>query len=100
MVSYFGFVPEGHWLDVPNPLIGLVYYLYWLLFMPSFPKELTAGISSLAMAASFFLGYKLTVLKELCLLCWTTHVINVRLLWSAYAAMASKPKGPAKIKRV
>ena len=106
MLSYFGLVEEGHVLDVPNAAIGLVYYTYWLLLMPSFPKMLTCGVSSLAMMASVFLACRLLILKELCILCWTTHVINARLLWSAVVGVtkdkssSSSSSGPAKIKRV
>jgi uncharacterized membrane protein len=99
MVSYFRIVPEGHWLDIPNPLIGLIYYTYWLLLMPVFPNELTVGISSLAMMSSIFLAYKLLILNELCLLCWSTHLINARLLWSAYSSLL-KSKESGKVKRV
>jgi len=109
IVSYIGIVEEGHWLDIPNPLIGLIYYTYWLVVrpMPPIPSSLTAMISTLAMMASVFLAYKLLVLHELCLLCWSTHVINLRLIIRAYARLGEKPKStepvlkePPKIKRI
>jgi uncharacterized membrane protein len=100
-VSYFGFVEEGHWLDVPNPVLGVIYYVYWLFLRSAFPKEMTTGISTLAMMSSVFLAYKLLVLKELCILCWSTHAINARLLWSAYSAIGTKSsKQTPKVKRV
>lgn len=107
LVSYFGIVPEGHLLDVPNAFIGLVYYTYWLLLRPLFPAPLTAMVSTLAMMASLFLAYKLLILQELCLLCWSTHLINFRLLLRAYTklgegSLSNEPaiKEPPKIKRI
>jgi uncharacterized membrane protein len=88
-------------LDVPNPVLGLIYYSYWLILRSAFPKEMTTLISTLAMMSSVFLAYKLLVLKELCLLCWTTHAINARLIWSAYSALGTKSSNEtAKVKRV
>lgn len=109
LVSYLGIVEEGHWLDIPNPLIGLIYYTYWLVVrpMPLVPPVLTALISTLAMMASVFLAYKLLVLHELCVLCWSTHAINLRLIIRAYAQLGEKSvstetvlKEPPKIKRI
>ena len=107
LVSYFGIVAEGHLLDVPNAFIGLVYYTYWLALRPIFPAPLTAMVSTLAMMASFFLAYKLLVLHELCILCWSTHIINLRLLLRAYVTVGEGSKSkepvikePPKIKRI
>ncbi|CAJ1964243.1 unnamed protein product [Cylindrotheca closterium] len=104
LVSYFGIVPQGHLLDVPNAFIGLVYYTYWLALRPIFPVPMTAMVSTLAMTASVFLAYKLLVLHELCILCWSTHIINLRLLLRAYnnVGESKEPvlKEPPKIKRI
>lgn len=105
MLSLFGIVPSGSALDVPNAALGVVYYTLWLLVLPRLPKILTLVVSSLALASSVFLAVQLLILKELCLLCWTTHVINSRLWFSAMAGMgyfggsAGTPK-EKKIKRV
>jgi len=80
LVSYFGLVPPGHWLDIPNALIGCVYYTYRLLGDFIFPVALTQFAASCALTASLYLAYQLTILQELCLLCWTTHVLNL-VLW-------------------
>mmetsp|Transcript_8088 Transcript_8088/g.15986 ORF Transcript_8088/g.15986 Transcript_8088/m.15986 type:complete len:155 (-) Transcript_8088:1270-1734(-) len=85
MLTFFGIVPEGSILDVPNAALGLVYYSYWLFLGPLLPSTLTVCISSMAMASSVFLAIKLVILKELCLLCWSTHVINSRLFSSVVA---------------
>lgn len=106
MLSYFGIVPHDHVLDVPNAALGLIYYSIWLLVMPSLPKKLTLLVSSLAMTSSVFLAIQLLILKELCLLCWSTHVINSRLFFSAVAtalfssSSTKKDDGKAKVKRV
>jgi len=104
MMSYFGIVPEGHLLDIPNAFLGVLYYTYWLALRPMFPVPLTTAISTLAMMSSVFLAYKLLVLQELCLLCLSTHLINLRLVLRAYVdySKSKEPtiKEPPKIKRI
>lgn len=108
MLSYFGIVASGSMFDLPNAALGLVYYSIWLSVMPVFPKELKLFISSLAMLSSIFLAVKLLILSEMCVLCWSTHVINARLWWNAYSSFtlgnskleATVDNGKAKIKRV
>jgi uncharacterized membrane protein len=39
-------------------------------------------VSLAAMVTSVFLAYKLTTLRELCIVCWTTHAINLYLVLS------------------
>ena len=72
-------------MDLPNAALGILYYSWILLFidMPiALLQRLHPVISSLAMASSVFLAYQLTfVLRELCVLCWTTHVINTLLFY-------------------
>mmetsp|Transcript_29953 Transcript_29953/g.87478 ORF Transcript_29953/g.87478 Transcript_29953/m.87478 type:complete len:136 (+) Transcript_29953:410-817(+) len=85
MLSYFGLVPEKSLLDVPNALLGALYYTYVVLYSMQitssvFPLGLTFFANSMAMSSSVFLAYKLLVLKKLCLLCWTTHVLNLSLI--------------------
>jgi len=85
MLSYFGLVEEKSPLDVPNALLGSLYYTYVVLYSMQitssiFPLGLTFFANSMAMASSVFLAYKLLVLKKLCLLCWTTHVLNLSLI--------------------
>ena len=85
MMSYFGLVPEKSTLDVPNAFLGALYYTYVILYSLGitssiFPLGLTFFANVTAMASSVFLAYKLLVLKKLCLLCWTTHVLNFSLI--------------------
>jgi hypothetical protein len=107
MLSYFGIIPNDHMLDVPNAALGLVFYLVWLVLLPKFPKLLTFVVVSLAMLSSVFLAIQLMLLKELCILCWSTHAINARLWWNAFSTIreesssaARASDGKAKIKRV
>mmetsp|Transcript_21129 Transcript_21129/g.29389 ORF Transcript_21129/g.29389 Transcript_21129/m.29389 type:complete len:102 (-) Transcript_21129:1109-1414(-) len=88
MLSYFGIIPHDHVLDVPNAALGVVYYTYILTMSSVFPVLMTQIIASMALGSSLFLAYKLTILRELCILCWTTHVLNASLWWktSQFAA--------------
>jgi hypothetical protein len=97
MLSYFGIVPHDSLLDVPNAALGVLYYLFWLLLSPLFPKEITFVVASLAMSSSVFLAIKLLILKELCILCWSTHLINSRLVWSAFSSLKATPASPKKV---
>lgn len=105
MLSFFGLVPAGSILDVPNAVLGILYYSLWLTVMTSLPHVWRLFIASLAMSSSIFLATKLFLLSELCLLCLSTHVINARLWWGAYTSFRaendkSSNRGQAKIKRV
>jgi len=82
LLSYLGIVPAGHFLDVPNALLGAVYYSYLLLLVGIMPPLVTDLIVTAAMSSTVLLAYQLTfVVKELCILCWSTHVINTLLLY-------------------
>jgi uncharacterized membrane protein len=105
MLSLFGIVPNGSALDVPNAALGVIYYTLWLLVLPRLPRAMTLVVSSSALASSVFLAIQLLILKELCILCWSTHVINTRLWFSAMAGAGYFGRGRAaskekKIKRV
>jgi Vitamin K epoxide reductase family len=85
MLSYFGLIPEGHLLDVPNALLGVIFYTYMLVLSSTLPKELTLFMTAMALASSIFLAFQLTfVVRELCILCWSTHVINSSLAWNLF----------------
>eukprot|EP00816_Leptocylindrus_hargravesii_P005709 CAMPEP_0196803010 /NCGR_PEP_ID=MMETSP1362-20130617/2478_1 /TAXON_ID=163516 /ORGANISM="Leptocylindrus danicus, Strain CCMP1856" /LENGTH=149 /DNA_ID=CAMNT_0042174431 /DNA_START=33 /DNA_END=479 /DNA_ORIENTATION=+ len=89
LLSYFGLVPSSHILDVPNAMLGTIYYTLCIIrenfLYNEFPvtaKDVDVGrkrvridqmillIASGAMSASVFLAFRLTQLKELCVLCW------------------------------
>jgi len=98
MLSYFGLVPNGHFLDVPNAVLGAVYYTYILIFAGSImPAALTKAVCCGAMASSIFLAYQLTfVIKELCVLCWSTHVINTILFYRLILSKSPSKSGEVK----
>lgn len=84
MLSYFGLVPQGHILDVPNGFLGMLFYSYTLI--RHYTGKLSSGnqfvntlISSLAIASSAFLARKLYIIREICVVCITTHLINTTL---------------------
>ena len=80
MLTYFKIVPPGSLFDVPNAALGLIYYHIVLLLSNTLPSKLIFAISVGAMSASVFLAIRLVQLNELCILCWTTHIINTTLL--------------------
>mmetsp|Transcript_11726 Transcript_11726/g.16250 ORF Transcript_11726/g.16250 Transcript_11726/m.16250 type:complete len:178 (-) Transcript_11726:123-656(-) len=104
MLSFFGIVPKDSPLDVPNAVLGSIFYsLILLLESTSLSIQFLPFVllmNCAAMASSIFLAYKLTVLKELCLVCWTCHALNTTLLyhyfyWNGYSkrVLSSSSKG-------
>jgi uncharacterized membrane protein len=82
LVSYFGIIPKGHVLDVPNAVLGSLFYLQQLVMGGMPDLVLNPVMVSFAFCTSIFLAYQLTfVLGDLCLLCWSTHVINATLFY-------------------
>ena len=84
LLSYFNIIPHDHVLDVPNALLGLCYYIVVIILENSrlfhFWEGFTLALVILSFMTSVYLAYTLTVLNELCILCWTTHVINTTML--------------------
>ena len=104
MLSFFGIVPEGHALDIPNGVLGMIFYSYVFLryfvgkqqkggMTVLFSPTLNLVISTLAIASSAFLARKLYIIRELCVVCLSTHVINTTL-W--VRALKEGRGGPAK----
>jgi len=89
MLSFFGLVPEGHALDIPNGYLGMLFYSYMFIrfFVGKNPRgtsilfatSINLLISSLAIASSVFLARKLYIIRELCVVCVSTHIINTTL---------------------
>lgn len=90
LISYFGLVSEDHVMNVPNAFLGLLYYTYQLILRQYMPHSMTVMIAIAAMSSSVFLAYHLTLLKELCILCWTTHVLNAILLYDTLTNKKTK----------
>ena len=118
MLSYFGIVPHGHVLDIPNGVLGMIFYTYTIIryfvtrkmnqklkrlnsvvnhkdndkkLKPNilFASSVNMIISTLAIASSLFLGRKLWILKELCVVCVSTHIINTTLWMRAIDELAT-----------
>ena len=94
LLSYFQLVPPNHILDIPNGILGIIYYTYMfvryiifhddqssIILRTLFTPYLNLIISTLAMASSLFLGRKLFILKEICVVCMTTHAVNTVLFY-------------------
>lgn len=92
MLSFFKIVPEGHYMDIPNGALGILFYTYTILryiIMNNkknhqqpfilFTFTINLMISTLAIASSLFLARKLYMIRELCVVCVTTHIINTAL---------------------
>jgi len=94
LLSYFNIVPHDHVLDVPNAVLGILYYALILIneAIINFPSFLIKFASTSAMSSSIYLAVVLTSLKELCILCWTTHVINTLLLYTILTRNTLKTK--------
>jgi vitamin-K-epoxide reductase (warfarin-sensitive) len=79
--SHFGLVPNGSALDVPNPVLGLCFYSLVLLWPWNYTRlpVLVASLGSVLFSA--YLGYILyAVLKDFCLVCVSSYIINVVIL--------------------
>ncbi len=99
MLSFFGLVPEGSALDIPNGILGMLFYIYVFIRcnlrkskVILFDRRVNAVICSLALASSVFLGRKLYIIKEICVVCLTTHVINTTVFFRAVLEVMKKEK--------
>jgi uncharacterized membrane protein len=91
MASYFGLVPKDSALDLPNAAFGVVYYTYRLLLAKnSAIGAITMALTTAAFLSTVWLAYQLTVvLGDLCVLCWSIHVINTTLFFQMITASSS-----------
>lgn len=98
MLSYFGLVPKGSVLDVPNALLGSLHYFYLLVLEPHSPPPLTSIAVAAAFWSTVFLAYQLTfVVFELCIVCWSTHVINTYVMYKTFFGASSGGSGKEKV---
>merc|ERR1712125_266515 len=84
LLSYFGIIPSGHLFDVPNALLGMLYYIVTVLLDQTINSPgAKLFLASAGMSISIYLAIVLTVLSEFCIVCWSTHAINALLFFSA-----------------
>ena len=102
LLSYFGLVPKESLLDIPNPALGFAHYTLMLLFKDT--ASLQPFIQLLVVtsfATTVYLAYQLTfVVPELCILCWSTHVINAYVLYRYFYNTSNTSKTMNKAKKV
>ena len=98
IISIFSQVPKGSALDIPNGILGMLFYTYVLLrcnIMKSsslflLDRRINAVICSLALASSIFLARKLYMIKEICIVCLSTHLINTTIFLRAMREVLKK----------
>jgi uncharacterized membrane protein len=80
LVSFFGMVSKEApiYLNPPNALLGVFFYALMLLLPPSPIQRL---LSTLSLLTTMFLLRILVMKSEICLLCYSTHVINASLFF-------------------
>jgi vitamin-K-epoxide reductase (warfarin-sensitive) len=102
ILSLWGIVERGSVLDLPNAALGLLFYVFLLLF-PSFPlsNKIKASVMVfaclLSVLLSVYLGYSLfVILSDVCLVCVSSYVVNAALLvltvWDWVGAISGKDK--------
>jgi vitamin-K-epoxide reductase (warfarin-sensitive) len=84
MLSHFGIVPKGDPLDVANALLGCIFYVAMLLSTLVRSGNTIAGtvanaVSCSGLVTTMYLGSVLYASGDICVLCISTHVINVIL---------------------
>ena len=99
MLSFFGLVPKDSALDIPNGVLGMLFYIYVFIRcnlkkskVILLDRRVNAVICSLALASSIFLARKLYIIKEICVVCLTTHVINTTVFCRAVLEVMKKGK--------
>jgi len=96
VLSLWGLVPHHHWLDVPNALVGGIYFLIALVYplykhVPAM-RSLFMGVSCVAIAFCAYLAYVLRyVLHDFCLVCVSSYVINLIIFLAALREMTARP---------
>jgi len=108
MLSFFGLVPHGSILDIPNGYLGIAFYALSLtrhvtgiqrsgLLSHLFHPTVNLIITTLAFSSSIFLARKLYIIQEVCVVCITTHIINTTIFYRSIQEALSVSEG--KIKR-
>jgi len=87
LLSYWNLVSTNSILNIPNAALGVIFYTAMLISQTSFPSMiwLQQSMSTMAVLASIYLLYVLVfVLKDICLVCLATHLINFSLATILY----------------
>jgi len=90
MLSFFNVVSVDSpiYLNPPNALLGVIYYLCVLL-LPS-RSPLVKFITTISLLTTIFLFSVLYKKKEVCLLCLSNHVVNLSLFYRIMIASPSR----------
>ncbi|XP_047991622.1 vitamin K epoxide reductase complex subunit 1-like protein 1 isoform X2 [Leguminivora glycinivorella] len=84
----FGLVPKGSMLEIPNCIYGIVFYCLMIL-MTTYDDIVVVQAqlitSLLSVATCVYLAYLLLcVLKDFCLVCVSTYIVNGSLVYLVY----------------
>ena len=97
ILSKWGLCPAGTAFDVPNPVLGIIFYLLVALW-PLADRRAVLAASTGSLVFSAYLAYILAVeLKDFCIVCVSSYVINLAIFaaelreFSAVAAPAAAP---------
>ena len=72
--------PRAKFFGVPNSVFGIFMYLYVLADLFFFPPHFGLFLTAVALARSLYLAYSLLfVTKVPCVLCFTSHAVNLAL---------------------
>lgn len=107
MLSFFGLVPHGSILDIANGYLGIAFYALSLtryltgiprggLLSHLFHPTVNLIITTLAFSSSIFLARKLYMIKEICVVCITTHIINTTIFYRSVQEAYSLSEGKIK----
>ena len=71
---------ESNLLFVPNSAWGMFYYFLIILFVENYWIQWAFSLSVIALIMSLYLSYVLYYKqKNFCVVCWSTHLVNVFL---------------------
>lgn len=72
--------PRAKIFGVPNSALGILVYTYFILDLFFFPPWLGLLLAGLALARSLYLTYSLLFVTKIpCVLCFTSHALNLAL---------------------
>jgi len=103
ILSYWGLVPKGSALDLPNAVFGACFYLAILAMEVVFKRSSVFGTTLMlfsSVVGALFSAYLAKILifdlKDLCLICTGTYVCTATIMiaaWRRHRALNSATKG-------